>query len=98
MKFGKKPQAIWHESKELTNGFSKFNLQINRLMLLDNLWEKVVGSKAKYWKLYAVKGGTLYVKTAATAAKHELLLTEKQIIRELNKSFDKPWIKSISAV
>jgi hypothetical protein len=98
MKFGRKPQAIWHEAKELTNGFSKFNMQISRFMLLDNLWEKVVGGKAKYWKLHAVKGGTIYVKTAATAAKHELLLTEKQIIRELNKSFDKPWIKSISAV
>jgi hypothetical protein len=98
MKFGRKPQPIWHEAKELTDGFSKLNLQIGRLMLLDNLWEKVAGGKAKYWKIDAVKGGMIYVKTTAPAAKHELLLMEKQIIKELNKSFDRPWIKSISAV
>ncbi|MDR1941175.1 MAG: DUF721 domain-containing protein [Endomicrobium sp.] len=98
MKFGQRPRAVWHEAKEVSGNFSKFNLQIGRLLLLDNLWEKIAGGKAKYWQVYAVKGGTIYVKTTATAAKHELLLTEKQLIKELNKNFDKPWIKSISVI
>ena len=98
MKFGQKPAKIWHETKELTNDFSKLNSQINRLLLLDNLWEKVTGSKAKFWQLYAVKGSTIFVTVKVMAARHELLLKEKTLIKELNKSFDKPWIRKISIV
>lgn len=98
MKLGQKPGPIWHESKELKNTFGRFNSQINRLLLLDNIWEKVTGSKAKFWNLYAVKGSTIYVKVTVMAARHELLLKEKTLIKELNKSFDKAWIKKISIV
>jgi hypothetical protein len=96
MKFGQKPAPIWHESKELKNSFSKLNSQVNRLLLLDNLWEKVTGSRAKFWNLYAVKGNTVFVKVKVMAARHELLLKEKELIKELNKNFEKPWIKKIS--
>jgi hypothetical protein len=98
MKFGQKPCNIWHESKELKNSFSRLNSQINRLLLLDNLWEKTTGSKAKFWQLYAVKGSTIFVQVRVMAARHELLLKEKIIIKELNKNFDKPWIRKISIV
>ncbi|MDR0953680.1 MAG: DUF721 domain-containing protein [Elusimicrobiota bacterium] len=98
MKLGQKPGKIWHEASELQNKFSRINSQINRLILLENIWEKTLGSKAKFWVLDAVKGGTIYVKVKVTAARHELLLKEKIIVKELNKHFDKPWIKQISIV
>ena len=96
MKLGQKPPVIWHETKELKNGFSRLNSQISRLVLLENLWEKSAGNKAKFWQLYAVKAGVIYIKATVPAARHELLLKEKQLIKSLNENFDKPWIRQIS--
>lgn len=98
MKFGQKPPVIWHKAGEVKSSFSRLNAHVNRLLLLENLWEKHTGGRSRFWQLYAVKGGIIYVKAAAPAARQELMLKEKELIRELNKSFDKPWIKSISAV
>ena len=96
MKLGQKPHPIWHKSVEVKGSFSRLNSQINRLLLLETLWDKLAGAKAKFWQLYAVKGGIIYVKAAVPAARHELLIKESELIKELNKNFDKPWIKQIS--
>ena len=88
-------KEIWHESKEVLNSFSKLNGTLNRLIILENIWEKSLGTNAKYWDIDAVQGGTIYVKVKVMAARHELKLKEKEIIRELNKNFDRAWIKRI---
>jgi hypothetical protein len=98
MKFGAKPPKIWHETNELKSAFSRLNSQVNRLILLESLWAKTAGSKTRYWQLYAVKVGTVFVEVKVIAARHELLLKEKQLISELNKNFEKPWIKKISII
>lgn len=95
--FGKK-KIIWHEPKELKNSFSKFGGTLNRLILLETVWNNVLGSKAKYWVLDAVKDGTVYAKVNVMTARHELKLKEKEIIKELNKNFEKPWIKRILVI
>ena len=87
--------AVWHESKEIKNSYSKINGTINRLIILETVWNKILGAKAKYWVLDAVKGGTIYVKVNVMTARHELKLKEKEIIRELNKHFERSWIKQI---
>lgn len=98
MKFGQKPGKIWHESKELKNSFSRMTSQIDKLILLESVWAGVTAGKAKFWELYAVKGSTVFVKVNVMAARHELLLKEQQLITELNKRFQKPWIKKISII
>lgn len=100
MKLGQKPSKIWHETKELKNGFSKLTSQVDRLILLESFWLSVTAGKAKFWVLYGanIKTGTIFVKVNVMAARHELLLKEAQLITELNKNFDKPWIKKISIV
>ena len=65
---------------------------------METLWDKIAGSKAKFWQLYAVKGGIIYIKASVPAARHELLIKERDLITELNKNFDKPWVKQISIV
>jgi len=96
MKLGQKPGKIWHETSELKNKFSRLTSQVDRLLLLESVWSRVTAGKEKFWNLYAVKGGTVYVKVTVIAARHELMLRENNLIAELNKSFDKPWIKKIS--
>ena len=98
MKLGQKPRQVWHPSAEIKGSFSRMNSQINRLLLLEKLWEKLAGGKAKFWQLYAVKSGIIYIKVDVMAARHELLIKERELIKELNKNFDKPWIKQISIV
>lgn len=88
-------KEIWHKPQEIKSSFCRFNNTINRLILLESLWNKILGKKADYWVLDAVKGGSIYVKVTVMAARHELKLKEKEIIRELNKNFQTPWIKEI---
>ena len=85
----------WHNSSELNNKFCHLNLKLNNLILLDNLWPIILKNRAKFWELDSVKGGTIFVKVKSSPARRELLLKEKEIIKELNKNFNKPWIKKI---
>jgi len=90
-----KKEFNWHNSSELTKQFSHLNFRLNNLILLDNIWNIVLKNKAKFWELDSVKGGIIFVKVKSSPARHELLLKEKEIIKELNKKFNKPWIKKI---
>ena len=85
MKLGQKPPTIWHEPSELTNSFNRLTSQVNKLVLLETIWNKVVGSKAKFWQLYAVQKNTIFVKVKVISARQELLLNKESIIKELNK-------------
>lgn len=90
-----KKEINWHNSSELTNKFCRLNFKLNNLILLDNLWQVILKNRAKFWELDSVQGGTIFVKVKSSPARHELLLKEKEIIKELNKNFNKPWIKKI---
>ena len=96
MKLGQKPPTIWHEPSELTNSFNRLTSQVNKLVLLESIWNKTVGSKAKFWQLYAVQKNTIFVKVKVVSARQELLLNKGTIIKELNKHFQRAWIKEIS--
>ena len=98
MKLGEKQTEIWHEIGELKGSYNRLNSQINRLLLLENIWEKVVGSKSKFWKLDAVQKNTIFVKVKVVTARQELLLNKANIIKELNKHFQRAWIKEISII
>lgn len=90
-----KKEFNWHKSSELLKQYSRLNIKLNNLILLDNIWNIVLKNKAKFWELDSVKGGTIFVKVKSSPARHELLLKEKEIIKELNKKFNKPWITKI---
>ena len=95
MKLGQEPPKIWHQSSEITGKFNRLNSQVSRLLLLENIWDKVVGSKAKFWQIDAVQKNTIFVKVKVVAARQELLLNKANIIKELNKYFQRAWIKEI---
>lgn len=91
-------KKIWNTTSELKNNFNRFNSKLTRLMILDSVWEKEVGSRSKYWKLTAVKNGTLLVEVKVATAKQELVARSKTLIRSLNKNFDRVWIKNIKII
>lgn len=98
MKLGQEPPKIWHEMSDLTGKFNSLNSQVKRLLLLEKVWDNVIGSKGKFWKLDGVQKDTIFVKVKVVAARQELLLNKEMLIRELNKHFQKAWIKEISVI
>ena len=98
MKFGQSPKKQWYTSKDLNNQFNPLSKTLNRLMILDYAWGKLVGNKSRFWVLHAVKKDTLYVQVKVSVAKNELTGKRREIIRELNKHFESPWIKHIEII
>ena len=95
MKPGNKPRQIWKTPQDISGRFGRLSTQINRLMILDHAWKKLVGTKENFWKLAGVKGSTLYVSVRLSVARNELITCRSGLIKELNKYFEKPWIKKI---
>jgi len=69
-----------------------------RLAILDRVWERLYGHRVRLWKLDGVQGGTLYVKTSSPAAAQELRMMAPAMIKELNKHFQRAWIRILKAV
>ena len=95
MKFGQNPKKQWRSSQELDRIYNKLNRRLNRLMILDHVWNQLVGNKNRFWVLKAVKEDTLYVQVKISVARNELIARRRQLVTELNKHFDEPWIGKI---
>ncbi len=66
-----------------------------RMLILNQVWEKEVGHFSKHWVLEGVRRGILYVKVKSPAAAQELQMRGGAIVKSLNKYFKKAWIKGI---
>ena len=98
MKFGQSPNKQWRSSQELSSKFNPLAKTLNKLMVLDYVWGKLIGNKSRFWVLKAVKKDTFYVQVKASVAKNELISRKRNLITELNKHFDTPWIKQIEII
>lgn len=98
MKLGIPPKKQWRSSQELLNPRTALGRSLNRLMVLDYVWGQLVGNKGRFWVLHAVKKNTLYVQVKASVARNELTARKSQLIWELNKHFESPWIKQIEII
>jgi len=91
-------QRNWKTTEELKNNFGRFNQSLTRFMILNNVWEKEVGTKSRYWKLTAVQHSSLIVEVKVSTAKQELKARAKALIKSLNKNFERAWIREIKIV
>ena len=98
MKIGTKHRKIWNQSSELKGTHNRLNKQVSRLMLLDHVWNELVGEKGKFWKLSAVGKGVLYVEVKLSVARNELIARRETLLKEINKHFNKSWITKIEIV
>ncbi len=98
MKLGQPAKKQWRSSQELLSTRATLPRTLNRLMVLDYVWKELVGPKARFWVLHAVKKDTLYVAVKISVAKNELVGHRRRLISELNKHFDTPWIKHIEII
>ena len=73
----------------------KSGLDGDRILVLNQVWEKEAGHLSRHWTLVGVKRGILYVTTRSPAAAQELQMRGRELVRSLNKYFKKDWIKEI---
>ena len=66
-----------------------------RLALLTTAWDKEVGHFRAHWQLEGVRKGILYVRARSPAGAQELALRSAEILKALNKYFQRPWLKGI---
>lgn len=74
---------------------AKVGMNSDRMLILNEVWEREAGHLAQHWALSGVRRGILYVKVRSPAAAHELQLRSGQLVRSLNKYFKRAWIKGI---
>lgn len=98
MKFESSAKKGWRSSQELASPKNTLSRTLNRLMILDHVWNQLVGNKSRFWVLQAVKKDTLYVQVKVSVAKNELTGRRRWLISELNKHFQQPWIKHIEII
>ena len=98
MRLGAKPRKIWNSAADLSRGFNPLNLKLNRLMVLNSVWQKIAGEKSKFWVLDTATNDAIFIKVKNAAAKHDLAGRSAEFVKELNKYFDKPWIKKIEII
>lgn len=48
MKLGQTPKKEWHCSGELNKDFTRLSKALNRLMILEHVWTRLVGIKAVF--------------------------------------------------
>ena len=92
----KEKPGRWSTSGDLIKSFSYRAGTVNdKLALLNAVWDKECGARAKYWALVAVKRGILFVRPKSAAAAQELHMRSGILIRSLNKYFSRPWISAV---
>lgn len=67
----------------------------DRLAILDAVWKKETGKLGEHCKLMGVDNGFVVVKTDTSVVYNELSLRSRQILRNINKYYAKPWLKGI---
>ncbi|MFA6583392.1 MAG: DciA family protein [Elusimicrobiaceae bacterium] len=88
----------WSSASDITWRFNNLSSNLNRLMILNTIWEKEAGRMCAHWNLDAVQGGVIYVKVKSSAAAQELSVRQTAMVRNLNKYFDSPWIQTIKKI
>ncbi|MBI4376639.1 MAG: DUF721 domain-containing protein [Elusimicrobia bacterium] len=88
----------WTTGEALVRSFKfRAGIQSDKISILNAVWDKEMGAFARHWALTGVKRGVLYVKPSSSAAAQELQLRSGEVLRGLNKYFNKAWIKAIKA-
>jgi hypothetical protein len=66
-----------------------------RLIILDAVWKKEMGSLGLHCELVGVDRGYIVIKTKSSVVYNEIFMRSGPILKSLNKYFNKPWLKGI---
>jgi len=95
-RFKKKPGL--KSAAEIGARMGLLSARLNRMMVLQSVWDKEAGRMARHWSLDSVRGGEILVKVSSSAAGQELSFCSSRLAGSLNKYFNRPWIKGIKKI
>jgi len=73
-------------------------MESERMLILNQVWEKEVGGFLRQWTLIGVRRGMLCIKPRSPAAAQELQMRGALLVKSLNKYFKRSWIKGFRTV
>lgn len=77
-----------------TNSWKSFKgFNIDRLLILESVWDKEMGALGEHCVLLGVKKNTLVIKADSSVVANEIVFKSRNTIKNLNKYFRSPWIK-----
>ena len=92
---GKRDRINWKK----TNGVNTRRLfgyfDFNKMLILEAAWKKESGALRKHCSLLGATKNSLIVKTDSSIVSNELLLRAGTIVANMNKYFNRPWLKCI---
>lgn len=93
---GVKHPSRWSKASDVLGAWKRrVGLESERMLILNQVWEKEVGGFSRYWALIGIRRGVLSVRVRSPAAAVELQLRGTQLVKSLNKYFKRSWIKGI---
>ncbi len=93
-----KKRKTWSSASDIKTRFNGMARSLDRLMILNTVWNKEAGRMSDHWNIDGVQDGTIFVKTKSAAAAQELSMRSTVMVKNLNKYFDSPWIRAIRKV
>lgn len=91
-----KRKEKWNTAKEICSSKKIFGgINFDRFAILEYAWQKEIGFLGRYCKLLGIDGSFLVINPCSSAVASEISMKSSQIVRDINKYFDGPWIKGI---
>ena len=89
-------RSWWASAEDVLRGWKfRAGMDSDRILILNQIWDKELGNYSEHFVLSGVRRGILYVKPRSSAAAQELHMMAGPWIKGLNKYFKKSWIKGI---
>ncbi|MHB2025560.1 MAG: DUF721 domain-containing protein [Elusimicrobiota bacterium] len=94
----KPKRAAWTNAGDLIRTIhGRLGVSGDKISILNAVWDREMGHLSRHWILSGLRGATLYIRPVSAAAAQELQLRGPEIVRRLNKYFNRPWIKTVRA-
>ena len=93
---GVKAGSRWSKAGDVLGAWKRrTGLESERMLILNQVWEREVGGFSRHWSLIGIRRGVLSIKVRSPAAAQELQFRGTQLVKSLNKYFKRSWIKGI---
>ena len=66
-----------------------------RLVILDAVWKKETGRLGENCELLGIDKGYIIVKTDSSVVYNEIFMNSREILKNINKYFTRPWLRGI---
>lgn len=82
--------------KDLATKFGyRTGLGHEKMAVLRAAWDKEMGHFGRFYELKGIKKSSVFVQAKTPAAAQELTMRAPELVRNLNKYFQRGWIKAI---